>query len=587
MPGKKIVRKVVRRKVPGSGAAAAAQQPPALAPQESSDDEGVEVGGAGSGDDAGLSARDMLEAELKKQDETRRLQLLAEDDEAADAADEEEGEEDDELVVDADGVIGKKRKRVWDDDDDEVGDAKARAVLGSGGAVSRKPDWAAVRFESDEESGGEDGAGSDADSDAISEEGDLGANILGDTKALVDRKKRLQPGTLDFQMLKDANAAEPSNAALSAVHFHPNGTILLTASPDFRLRLFETDGVSSTKLQTVKFHDLPPQNARFSHCGSKIIVTGKRKEYAVVDVTTSKVSLVHSLGRHERNLSVFAISPHAAHHNPLAFCSSTGSVHFVSPTTHQPLFALKGEGPANGVAFNSRDENQVFTIGGNKVYVWDVRTRRPLRIHADEGSLLTTSIDVSGDSGLYTVGSSNGVVNVYDIPSVWPGNPLEAAPVPKKAVMSLTTEVAFSQFNNTGDLLCIGSQKKKNAVRIVHTPSQTVYSNFPRLNQMLRKTTCCDFSPASGMLCIGMDIGAFREHIRTHTHTHTQVTTEAGPSLCASTITAAREDGRRSCVPVLPPHITIPFRYQLSHTRNHTPGPPTPRRGHTRQAAHQ
>eukprot|EP01061_Rhynchopus_euleeides_P015936 TRINITY_DN27065_c0_g1_i1.p1 TRINITY_DN27065_c0_g1~~TRINITY_DN27065_c0_g1_i1.p1 ORF type:complete len:507 (+),score=187.48 TRINITY_DN27065_c0_g1_i1:100-1620(+) len=493
MAGKKVVKKrvVKKRRVEEDAPqpAEAAETAAAVAAESGDESEGMgeEILGAGGSDDQQLSAKDMLAQMVSMHGQTASDEDDDEEDEELQAEDEEEDEE----VILTEHGLGVKRKKLWEDDDDTAAGAPKLSA-----AQSRRPTpaWAEVKDDAQSEEG----------DDISSEEGELDPDIYRNTRGLVDRRKALPSGTIDYQMVKDANEAEVSHAALSAVHFHPSGTILLTASPDYRLRLFQADGTTSTKLQTVSFKDMPPMNARFTPCGSKIICSGKRPEYSVVDVQSSTVSVVKSLSRVERNLSVFACSPHSS---SIAFSSQTGSVHFVTSNTHQPMFSLRGDGPSNGIAFNKEDENQVWTIGGNKVYVWDVRTRRPLRIHADEGSQMATSIDVSGATGLYAVGSSNGIVNVYDIPSSFPSNPLAAAPAPRKALASLTTATQFSVFNGPGEVLCMGSEKKKNSVRLVHTASLTTFQNFPRVNHYYRKPTCADFSPSSGLLCVGNDRG--------------------------------------------------------------------------------
>ena len=372
--------------------------------------------------------------------------------------------------------------RLWIDDEDN-GEIAPQQVT--------KPEWAAVadRTENDKENE------SDADSD-ISEEDVYQKR----TDHVIDRSKSIPHGTIAYQSLRDANRSEYSEASVNAVDFNlRNPTVMLTASPDHRLRLFQVDNNGSSKLQTVKFDDFPLRNAKFSPAGNLILCGASRPRYALVDVEKSAITMVNGFNASERNHNVFTFSPYA---NQVCFSSHTGSSHVVSLATHQVIYSLKGDGPCSASAFHPTNDNQLFTIGGSKVYVWDIRTRRPLKIHQDAGSLLSTSLGVSDNH--YAVGSSSGVVNVYNMPKVWSGGPLDEPPAPQKSIMSLTTEVSFSSFNSTGDVLCIGSQKKKNAFRLVHVPSQTVFSNFPRPGRQYRKPVCCGFSPSSGLLCLGM-----------------------------------------------------------------------------------
>ena len=86
------------------------------------------------------------------------------------------------------------------------------------------------------------------------------------------------PRTLEATRVRDANAAEPSNAVIRSVQFHANGSLLLTAGLDKSLRLFEVDGASNRKVQGIFFDDLPIHKACFSGDGAKVIVAGEREK---------------------------------------------------------------------------------------------------------------------------------------------------------------------------------------------------------------------------------------------------------------------------------------------------------------------
>lgn len=78
-------------------------------------------------------------------------------------------------------------------------------------------------------------------SDEGSEKDERLSELLADTGGILGpRLKKLAPGTLSIERLRDANLAAPSEGAVNAVQFHPSSQIpvLLTASKDRRLRLF-------------------------------------------------------------------------------------------------------------------------------------------------------------------------------------------------------------------------------------------------------------------------------------------------------------------------------------------------------------
>lgn len=81
-------------------------------------------------------------------------------------------------------------------------------------------------------------------------------------------------------------------ATIQAVQFHPNGQLMLTASMDKRLRLFQVDGVHNPKVQSVYFADMPLFNARFSVGGDEVVCVGRRPFFYTLDLrsgTTTKV----------------------------------------------------------------------------------------------------------------------------------------------------------------------------------------------------------------------------------------------------------------------------------------------------------
>ena len=59
--------------------------------------------------------------------------------------------------------------------------------------------------------------------------------------------------------------------------------------------------------------------------------------------------------------------------------------------------------------------------------------------------------------------SDSGVVNIYDINTVYESN----SPKPVKVLMNLTTEATHLKFNCTSELLAMASSHKQNAVKLV------------------------------------------------------------------------------------------------------------------------
>jgi hypothetical protein len=118
----------------------------------------------------------------------------------------------------------------------------------------------------------------------------------------------------------------------------------------------------------------------------------------------------------------------------------------------------------------------------------------------DEGSYISalavnryhTSQDSSASQKYLAVGGESGVVSVYDMLSTSATD--GTAPIKVKDVMNLTTKVSSMSLHPSGKLLAIGSDQKKDQLRMVHLPSCSVYGNWPTSRTPLGKVRCVDFS---------------------------------------------------------------------------------------------
>ena len=84
---------------------------------------------------------------------------------------------------------------------------------------------------------------------------------------------------------------------------------------------------------------------------------------------------------------------------------------------------------------------------------------------------------------------------------------IQRPPTPIKEIMNLTTAVHLMTFNHDGQILSIASKDKKDAVKCVHLPSLTVFSNWPTNRSPIHYPSSLDFSNASGYMAIGNDRG--------------------------------------------------------------------------------
>lgn len=138
----------------------------------------------------------------------------------------------------------------------------------------------------------------------------------------------------------------------------------------------------------------------------------------------------------------------------------------------------------------------------------------------DEGGIGVTTIQVGGgtnseqlfpgsNSGVrpnrwLAIGSESGYVNVYDRML----SSTNAKPV--ASLDQLTTSISTLQFSPDGQILCMASRAVKDALRLVHLPSCTVFSNWPTSGTPLGKVTSATFSPRGELLVVGNEQGKVR-----------------------------------------------------------------------------
>lgn len=339
------------------------------------------------------------------------------------------------------------------------------------------------------------------DNDEDEEEDGIASHALRSTNDLVVKgKHKLPPGRLGISRLRDANADEPSNAVIHSVQFHRNAQILLTAGYDKRLRFFQIDGKRNPKVQSIFLDDYPILKAAFVPDGSRVIASGRRRFYYVYDMNAGTVEKMEPLfGREEKSLESFEISPDG---KTVAFLGNEGYILLASLKSKQLVGSLKMNGSVRAVSFAKNGQELLGLGGDGEVYHWDVGTRRCIHKGRDDGCVKGTTLRVSSDSNLFATGSNSGVVNLYDRKSF-----IDGKSSPAKTFMNLVTSVDVLKFSADSQILAMTSKMKKNAVKLVHLPSNTVFSNWPTMKTPLQYVHTLDFSPGGGYLAVGNAAG--------------------------------------------------------------------------------
>lgn len=310
---------------------------------------------------------------------------------------------------------------------------------------------------------------------------------------LSDKTVSLQAKNIEITQLPHANSQSYSKSVITTSHFQDN--LLILTGKDKRLRIFEID---DNKLQSsVCFKDLPITNSQLYN--NSVYVSGSRPYYYIYNINNqSSHRIPYINGYTGLPLGKMKISPD---NKSVVFLGNNGKIMVVSTQSNKLLYELKMNSKGNGVCFT---DDHTLICGGDDgdIYIWDLNMRRCIRRFSDEGTIKITCMESSGN--LLAVGSNTGVVNLYDT------NAQEFSgdePKPIKSVMNLTTSVEGVVFNPTSEVLAIYSKWKANAVKLLHTPSMTVFANWPSFKDHLKFPMTCAFNSTSELLTIGNDEG--------------------------------------------------------------------------------
>ncbi|XP_019721920.1 U3 small nucleolar RNA-associated protein 18 homolog [Hippocampus comes] len=439
-----------------------------------------------------------------------------------DDAEEDEEEEKEKALVQSDKETEERlrpppiKRAAWVDEDDELEEEvdmrhRFRSDLMRGhteATLSKKKLQQRMRDQFQKSMGGAPswavGSGrksvKDDDEDGDEDEDD---DLLKRTGNFVASSDSLSSGILGMKRCCHANAARPSSDRLTSVQFHPSAQVVLTAGLDCSLSLFQVDGKTNGKIQSVHLDRFPVHKARFSCHGDTVIATSTRnKIFYMYDMMEGRITPVqHVRGLQEPRVKEFCVSPAG---DALLLTGTRGYLHMVTLKTKEVVSSMKLNGEVVGVAMNS-DGSKVFANSEDgEVYVWDVRSSRCLCRFVDHGCVASTAIATSADGRYLACGSRAGVVNVYSQEACLKS----ANPTPLKAIMNLLTPATALTFNSSAEILAIASQHEDEAAKLVHIPSMSVFSNFPvAKRKFVYRVSCMDFSPHSGFFSLANNKG--------------------------------------------------------------------------------
>ncbi|KAL3471700.1 WD40-repeat-containing domain protein [Aspergillus californicus] len=341
-------------------------------------------------------------------------------------------------------------------------------------------------------------------------------------------RPKLRKEVIGIQRLKDIGKDQPS--AVTSLTFHPHHPLLLSSGPSSTLfihHLAPDAPAPNPLLTSLHIRQTPITTSAFSSpSGNQIYASGRRRYFHIWDLNTGKVDKVNgSADRREEQKSMerFKLSPCGRYIGLVGSTRKGGGVINIHNTgTAQWIAQVRVDG-RGGVAdfswWRNGDGMTVSNLNG-EVSEWDGSLNRIVARWMDAGGVGTTvlrlggELDQSSSSSLspdrwVAIGSKSGIVNIYDR-TAWTSSSIPANPDPVRALDQLLNPISQIEFAPDGQFLAMASETKKDALRLVHLPSATVYRNWPTQSTPLGRVTSVAISPNSEYVAVGNDRGRIR-----------------------------------------------------------------------------
>lgn len=381
------------------------------------------------------------------------------------------------------------------------------------------PEWAKESKKEESESDME----LDSDDEEENERGGKGADPLSmllqtSARYVSQKKSKMLPATiLDIERLSDANQAAPSLAVIQSLHFHPTHPLLISGGFDQTLRIYHIDGKKNPLVSSLHVRRLPFKTALFHPDGVRVLAGGAKKNFRIWDIETGNVVKVTNLYGHDDNqpnFERFKVSPCGKY---IALIGVQGWMNILSATTGQWIAGAKIDDDISDLVWYGDGSGVILANKHGDVWEWDVKTRTFSKRWKDEGGIGITKIAIGGKGDRWlAIGSSNGIVNVYDRKTVQAGGAetgLFGEPLvykPRSVLKQLVTTITSLEISPDGQILAMASDQKQNSLKLVHIPTFTAFKNWPTANTPLGKVTAVAFTPGGEMISVGNQAGRAR-----------------------------------------------------------------------------
>lgn len=451
-----------------------------------------------------------------------------------------EDSDDDRLAISLAGVTRLRKLRITEAEDLVSGTEYSRRLRKQYLQLNPLPTWARDaegppskrRRRSSAASDSSDGAGSDSDSDISAQPLE---KFLRDVNRLAGAgsttQRRLRPEVIDIQRTREI--PDKHKAPVTTLSFHPEYPVLLSSSTASILYLHHIAPAAhptpNPQLTSVQVKQVDVRRAEFMYPkGDKIFFAGRRKYFHHWDLQSGTVQKTTQILGHRlehKTMERFKLSPCGRYMAIVASTKKGGGIINVLNTSSMQWIAAARLSSRNGIAdFVWWSTGDGMTILGKdgQVGEYSMDSRSFIGVWNDEGCVGGIVLALGGHQGPSTlgddrwvaVGSNSGITNIYDRNElIEPKNDelvIKERPTPARVFEQLVTPITHITFSPDGQIMAFGSQHKKDALRLVHLPTCTVYRNWPTEQTPLGRISAVAFGRQSDLLAVGNDTGKIR-----------------------------------------------------------------------------
>jgi U3 small nucleolar RNA-associated protein 18 len=224
--------------------------------------------------------------------------------------------------------------------------------------------------------------------------------------------------------------------------------------------------------------------------------------------------------RNEKSLEYHIVSHDGT---MIAFGGNDGYIILMHANTRTHVTNLKLNGSVRAMTFTMDDDAILASGSDGDIYRFDLRyTKQCIERFSNQDGTITSAMAISKTH--LAVGSESGVVNIYNetsssnfsssftSSSSMHHHTMGQQRQPIKSILNLKTSINCMKFNHHDEhILSISSSRDPhNALRLIHIPTCSVFSNWPTSKTPLKYVFCTDFSYNNQYIAIGNDKGHCR-----------------------------------------------------------------------------